>query len=393
MTYTETTTTSYFWNLWNSIKWIFVWIILLIVSIWLLWWNEWRTVKIAEWLNEGQKITVEWKIDSIDPSLEWKLIHVNWKADTKEIIEDNLFTIKGNAIKLIRNVEMYQWEEIEKSSSKDNLWGSTTKTTTYNYKKVWDDKKLDSSFYKESNHTNPNSWPFDSETITASEVNVWKLMLWSSFVSQINNVSNLPISSEKFNEIKQNFNNSFKNIKLEWGYLYFSTLTGTTLVNPVVWDLRVKFSIVKPTEISAIWQQKWNNLISHLTSNWTSINLLQYWNVSIENMYQKAQDDNKILSWIIRFVWLILMFLWFKLIFGLFDTLFKIIPFLSTVAGFWTSIIAFILTLIVWGWVIIIAWLFVRPFLSLGLLVIIWAIIYWIIKYKKQKTEVKEILN
>jgi len=383
MTYEETNTTWYFQNLWNSIKWIFVGFLLIILSIWLLWWNEGRTIKIAKWLEEWQKNTIEWKINKIDLSLNNKLVHIKWRANTKEILKDNLFFITWNVLKLDRKVEMYQWKEIKKTRSKNNVWGSTTRTTTYTYQKDWSTKKIDSSSFKEMSHKNPSSWPFNSKEEIASKITIGKIILWNEFVSQLNKKTDIDIPWNIFNRIKKKYSNMFVNIDKQWQYLYFSNSTGANLANPSIGDLRVSFSVVNPIEVSAIWKQYSNNLTSYTTKNWTSISLLQYGDISINDMYKTAQKNNIIIAWLLRIWWLLLMFVGFKMLFGLLETIAKVIPFLWSVADFWTSLIAFLLTIIVWGLVIIIAWFFVRPILSISLLLIIWLIVYSIIKIKK----------
>ncbi|MBQ9554582.1 hypothetical protein IJU97_06720 [bacterium] len=46
---------------------------------------------------------------------------------------------------------MYQWEEEERTSTEDNLGGSSTTTKEYTYHKKWSDTAIDSSnFYEQA---------------------------------------------------------------------------------------------------------------------------------------------------------------------------------------------------------------------------------------------------
>lgn len=59
------------------------------------------------------------------------------------------FSMSIPAIKLERKIETYQWEEDSKEENKDNYGGSQTTTTTYTYKKVWDEGINNSSDFHE----------------------------------------------------------------------------------------------------------------------------------------------------------------------------------------------------------------------------------------------------
>ena len=384
MVYTETKTTWYFSRIWNSIKGILFWIILIIGSVILLWWNEGRTIDIAKWLSEWEKITVNGIVSPLDNSLDWKLIHISWEATTDDILKDNTFFIEKNAIKLIREVEMYQWKENSKTETRDNLWGSETKTTTYTYEKIWDDKKISSSSFKESWHENPNSWQYESQTNTSNNVFIWDLKLSSPFVSQFNKKEQISLTEENYNVFKNA--NSNLNSKLLSGIIY---IWNWNLSAPQIWDLKVTFYWVYPSIVSVIWKQENSSLNSYKTKTDTSINLFQYLEVSKEEMYQKAKSDNKIMAWIIRWWGLLLMFIGFNMVFWIFVIIAKVIPFLSSIVWFWTGLISFFLTLIVWWWTIIIAWFFVRPLLSISLIILIAIAIFWIIKLKKQNIQEK----
>lgn len=377
MVYTETTNKSYFSRIWDSIKWIFIWFILIIISIWLLWWNEWRTIKVSQWLAEWKEITVNWNISPIDKNLEWKLVYINWKADTNEILTDEIFSISKNAIKLIRKVEMYQWKENKKTTKKDNLWWSETTTNTYTYEKEWSINKISSSNFKESWHNNPTDWPFKENIIIAKKVKVWDIQLSWSFINQLDKKNNVFIND---NDLKSFIkNNNITNAKNENGIIY---IWNWTINNPSVWDIKISFSIVSPSEVSVIWLQKWESLVSYNTKTDTQINLIEYWNIWMEEMYSNAEQNNKYLAWLFRILWLAWMFIWFKLLFWVIVIAWKIVPFLSSILSVWTWIVSFILTLIFWWWIIIISWLFYRPILSLSILIIITLVIFLIKKYK-----------
>ena len=109
MAYTETTTTSYGQRLSGSLKGIVGGLVMFIAGTCLLWWNEGRAVKTAKAINEAQSVAVHVDdVSSVDPSINGKLIHASAFADTKDILSDDIFGVREQAIKLNRTVEYYQ---------------------------------------------------------------------------------------------------------------------------------------------------------------------------------------------------------------------------------------------------------------------------------------------
>lgn len=378
MAYIETSSTSYWWRLWKSIKWFLAWILLVIISIWLLWWNEWRAIQTTLWLKEWQKILQNWSIKPINETLEWKLIYINWKAETSSLLSDDIFFIKENVIKLERKVQMYQWEEKEKSQTKDNLWWSETTTTTYSYNKKWSDKKIDSEDFNNKWYENLSEWKFKSADFVSNDVFVWDLKLADTFVHKLNKKNKLQINEEIFNKIKDL--HKLDNAKLISNSIY---IWSWNLNNPQIGDLLISFSVVRPDEVSIVWQQKWTMLTWYRTKYDKSIELLQYWKITSSDLFKKAFEDNSLLTWWIRIVWLILMFIWFRGIFNILVIIAKFIPFIASILSLWTWLISLFLTLIIGWWIIIIAWFFVRPVISISILITIITIIFIILKSKK----------
>ena len=63
--------------------------------------------------------------------------------------------------------------------------------------------------------------------------------------------------------------------------------------NPTVWDLRISFSTVKTGTISVIGKQINNELTSYISSNEEPISLLEFGNISANDMFSIAKSENK----------------------------------------------------------------------------------------------------
>ena len=367
----------------NSFKWIFWWIILVIASIVLLVWNEKNFLEQKKALEEWAAVVQEAVVNQIDPSLEWKEIHVSWEtASDAEALTDSEFWVTTNDLKLKRTVEMYQWYEESEEHCTDNYWGSEDCTTTYDYYKKWSDSAINSSsFYSAAGHENPSTWEFQSNEQEKYPITLWAYTLTHTFTSQLTNYNTINLSEQNI-QTPSNYawDNSSK-FHISSNYIY----VWRDPISPAVWDLRISFSSVKPGTVSIVWKQSWSELMSYTVSNWRGIALLQQWTVSAEDMFIAAQKENRMMTWFLRLFWLILMFAGFSAMFKFIETIAKVLPFLANIVGAWTSIIALGLTLIVGFVTIGLAWLAVRPIIGISCLVVAVAGILLLRRWKKDK--------
>ena len=367
----------------NSLKSILWGILLVIISIALLFWNEKNYVETKAALKEWAKIVQEANVNQIDSELEWKEVHVSWEtASNAEALKDNTFWIVTDDLKLKRTVEMYQWYEEEHEECHDNYWWSEDCTTTYTYKTKWSDDAISSSsFYQSSDHQNPSTWEFESDERVKEPITLWAYTLTPIFVNQLTNYKTINLSEQDVNTPeKYKWNEKF-HINGDQIYIWADP------TNPTVWDLRITFSSVNPWTVSIVWKQMGNELTSYKVSNWRNINLLSQGNVNAEDMFIEAQKENRMMTRIIRLIWLLLMYCGFAAMFKFIETLAKVLPFLANIIWVWTGIVALGLTIVVWFVTIWIAWLVARPIVWICCLVVAAWGIFLIKKSKKANKE------
>lgn len=429
-----TSKNSYGSRLKSSFWKIFGWIIFVIWSIILLARNEHRSIEQKRALNEWAEIVVETTSTQLDKTLDGKEVHVYWDTESPaQALVDNIFGITTNDLKLARNVEMYQWDESQDEDCTDNLWGSETCTTTYEYYKTWSDHKIDSSsFYETQWHTNPANWEYESNETTKNPIHLGVYTLSDVFVWKLSNYTDIDLSTqditvpskygeekatettttnteEPTDDIEKNNDDylywdqdqtetetetekevvvsdwaAIKNY--EWLHIYADHIYVWKNENePQIWDMKITFASVKTGTVSIIWMQTDDELTSYTTSNDRSIALLENGKVSAETMFLHAQKANKTLTWILRLLGLFLMFAGFNMMFEFISTLAKVLPFLSRIIWFSTWIISFALTLTLGFLTIGLAWIAVRPVLWICCLVVSAAGIFCLIKLRKSK--------
>ena len=154
--YTESSHTSWFGNIGNSIGGALFGALLGLIAVPMLFWNEGHAVRIAKGLDEARKSVVEVDPASVRPENEGKLIYLTGNAETDESLADQQLGVTAPALKLQRNAVIYQWKEEKQTSQQKELGGGTTTTTTYTYKKDWSPTVIKSSeFHHPEGHANP----------------------------------------------------------------------------------------------------------------------------------------------------------------------------------------------------------------------------------------------
>ena len=377
-TYAEVSNESWFSRLGGAFKGIIFGLILLLAAFPLLFWNESRAVKTYKTLKEGGGAVVS--VNGFEPANEGKLVHVSGTAATEASLSDPVFGISANALKLRREVEMYQWHESSKSETKKKLGGGTETVTTYSYSTGWSNHAISSSGFKKSaGHENPGSMPYRSEELVAERITLVAFTLPPSLVSKISGSqslalpSDLPLPEELAGRAKR-----------QDGGLYL----GQNPASPQVGDVRIRFAMVPAQEISVVAQQHGSSFVPYQAKAGGAIELLQEGKVPAEAMFKKAEQDNVILTWILRAVGFVLMFAGLSTMFKVLSVAADLLPFLGNIIGAGTGIIAFFLAALLSLLTIAAAWIVARPLLGIGLLVAAVALVL-VVKGKLGKAQAK----
>jgi hypothetical protein len=359
--FTEVTEQSWFSRIRQSITGIFFGLLLFVVAFPLLFWNEGRAVKTYKTLKEGAGAVISVPADQVDPANAGKLIHVTGRAVTEDMLTDPVFGLSANALQLRRRVEMYQWEEESSSTTEKKVGGGTRTVTTYSYDKTWSDRAINSSGFRKSGHNNPGSMPYADAEQIADRVMLGAFKLPTSLVSRIGGAQQLPVSSETPlpDELAGRAQRHGSGIYI-----------GNNPSDPQIGDVRIHFEVVPQQEISVVAQQTGGSFTAYQTSAGGTVELLQRGTKTAEAMFQKAQTDNKILTWILRVVGFILMLIGLNMIFKVFSVLADVLPFLGSIVGAGTGIISFLIAGVLSLITIAVAWIVFRPLLGAILLAV-----------------------
>ncbi len=340
----------------SSIGGVFIGVVLFIASLPLLFWNESRAVETYNSLAEGASAVINASADAVNPANEGKLVYVTGLATTNETLTDPDFRISAKAIKLIRETQMYQWKESSETKTSGN-----TKTTTYTYSKEWSSTYHNSkSFNQPSGHENPEMLYKPAEVV-AQNVTLQAFTLSTDLIKKTSGAKPLAVDS-----LSYTVPSSVKDrTQVVDGFFYIGS---GTLQSPQVGDLQVKFSIIEPTTVSVVAKQSSNRLVSYQTKAGDAIALLTMGTSSAEEMFKKAQDENSMMTWLLRGGGFLAMFIGVALILGPLTMVISFIPFLGGLVERALLGVAFAITFLLSGVVIAIAWIIYHPLIGIAIL-------------------------
>ena len=383
-TFTETTSQGWFSRIGSSIKGVLGGVVLILLSVAALFWNEGRAVKTRKTLDEGAQSVVSITSESVDASQNGNLVHLSGVAKAESPVQDTQLGITTNALVLKREIEMYQWKETAKSETKKKLGGSEETVTTFTYSKEWASGRVDSSrFNQEAGHQNPEL-ALSGEKWTADPIVVGAYTLSDGLARQIGNFGPLELPENSvFPEMVAG-----KKVQRSGAGFYL----GNNPESPEVGDVKVSHQTAMPDEVSLIAKVRDSSFEPYVSKVGGSIQMLTMGEKSAEEMFQTAQESNKTMTWIIRGVGVLVMFFGFSALLRPLSVLADVVPFIGSIVGVGTGLIAALCTIPLSAVVIGIAWIFYRPLLGISLLIVAVAGIVFLVRkiLSQRKLEVVE---
>ena len=384
MAVTETVNISWGSRIGASIKGILVGLALFVAGFPVLFWNEGRSVKTAKAIDEGEGACISVESNAaVDPELNGKLVHMTGRADTKEVLVDDVFGVSATAIRLVREVEMYQWIEESDTTEKKKLGGGVERKTTYTYKKDWSSDVVDSGSFHEQGHENPGAMEFQSDSRQASAVTFGAFRLSRRQIDRIG-------ASQDF-RFPADFTCRVARVQMQsTAILVPNAETRKNALNnrdvatqPRIGDMRVKFSVVYPHDISLIAKQHGDTFVDYTAKNGRKLSYMHDGIADAAEMFESARSGNAFLTWVLRVVGFLVMFFGLSMVLKPLSVLADVLPILGDIVGIGTGIVAFLVALVFALATIAVAWLFYRPILGCLLLAAAGGLVWMLVQKRK----------
>jgi len=383
-TFTKVTHQSWFGRIGNSFAGVLVGLLLIVVMVGVLFWNEGRAVQTEKALAEGAGLVVSVANAPVDPANEGKLVHVTGTIVSQQTLSDPDFGIETSGVRLVRKVEMYQWTESESSKKQTNLGGGEETVTTYTYKKEWKEGRVDSSEFEQADgHQNPELL-LSSQTYQIDDGTLGDYALTPSILDKVGGVTDLPVKNSQEEAVA-----AASPLDLPVAVVGGIIKVGQNSSSPAVGDLSISYQVVPLGDVSVIAQQDGDSFSPYQTQAGDELELVDDGIVAAPAMFKAAADENNIITWIIRGVGLLLLVTGFALVTGPLSVIASVLPFLGSIVSFGTGIIAWVMGLTVGTITIAVAWFFYRPILSIVILVVGAAIVFGLITLGKQRAKGK----
>lgn len=361
---TETTSQGWFSRIGGAITGALFGVLLFLGSFPLLLWNEGRAIKTETSLKNGSKEVVAAPAKPIDASKEGKLVYVTGDMVTGGAIRDTKFGISAPAVKLRRDVEMYQWTENKKSETKKNLGGSEDTVTTYTYEKKWSPTLIDSDkFHKPDGHANPEQMRMKEQVYVAKTVTVGDFTLPDSLVDKLGDFKPLEVGKKEAAAAADNLSVDIK--AYDDGFY-----VGKNPEAAEVGDLKIHFQVVETGPVSIVARQVQDTFEPYQRAGDDEIEMIDAGKVSADRMFAEAAEGNRILTWILRFVGWLMMFLGMLLIGAPLSVLADVLPFLGDLLGTGMGLIALVISVPLTLLTVALSWLAFRPLFGIPLLLL-----------------------
>lgn len=379
--FSERSNQGYFSRLAGSFMGVLIGLLMIPGSVLLIGWNEYRTIHRTRGLLEAEQVVEEVQ-DAMEivPEQNGKLVHLTGKATTEETLQDKDFAVSRVALRLSRQVEMYQWVEKKESHSREKIGGGRETVTTYKYDTKWSaDRESSENFKHPEDHSNP-PLKFHSTELTAQKATVGAFQLSPSQIDRIHSWHELNLDASALLAPVSEADRSRYLVQNDQLYIGDAAPSPSS---PKVGDLRIRFRAVDPQDISVLAQQNTDRLGAFTTHNGEKIESIETGVKSSVEMFESLRFQNSTLAWVLRGVGWLLACVGFGLITGPLSTLASVLPFMGRIVGTATFFVSVLLGSAVALIAIGVAWIAVRPLLGILLFAVAGAGLYLLFRKPK----------
>lgn len=357
--FTETTTTSFGSRVKGALTGVLIGLALVPGSAYLLFWNEGRAVQTARSLTEGAGALTAAEATRVEPTQEGRLIHVSAPLTVTAPLRDADFNVTaGNAVRLARSVEMFQWREERRSETRTNLGGSQETVTTYSYTRGWSSTPINSAGFRQPEGRFNPPMRYEARDTVAQDARLGVRRLTEQQLRGFGSPQPIALDPAGFQAPSGG--------RVIDGAVYLGRDPG----NPQIGDMRIRFAQVPAGPASIVARQAGDGFAPYQTRAGDSLFMLQAGAVPASQMFAAAESANTTMTWVLRLVGCVLMYAAFSMILRPLPVISSVLPFLGSIVGFGTGLISLLLTLLLAPVVIAVAWIWFRPLVGIVVLVL-----------------------
>jgi hypothetical protein len=377
--FTETTTKSWTARIGESIKGVLFGFVLVAGSCIFLFWNEGRAVQTSRSLSEGASLVVSIEPSRVDAGNDGKLVHVTGEIKAGAPLVDPDFTVSAGALRLVREVEMYQWKEERRTETRRTSGGGEETVTVYEYVRTWSSTRNDSSrFRRPEGHSNPEM-RYAGASYVAQDATLGAFRPGPNVIERLPANQAVPLDPALAKTLAGRVSGP---VHVGDGRIYL----GDNPSSPRIGDLRISYKATPAGPASVIARQAGSGFEAYQTQAGDRLLLVRAGIHPAADMFKAAQRENTILTWLLRLGGVIAMAFGFYLILNPLVVVADIVPLLGSILSAGAGIVSLFLTAIIAPVVIAIAWFWYRPLVSAIVLAIGLALAFGLRQWAARKT-------
>lgn len=376
-----TTNTSWFSRIGGAIKGVVIGFVLIAVSIFVLSWNEGRSIQSIRSNNEGARAVLSVNASTINPANEGKLVHLTGPAIAGGARNDSQLGVSAEGLILARAVEYFQWTETSSSETRTKLGGGQETVTTYSYNTQWSSMPQDSSsFNQQQGHQNPVPTIKDS-SFAADQAMVGAYRLDADGVNYLSADQVVALNAEQARSVGAALS---RPAAVSDNVIY----VGNNPASPQVGDMKITYRVVpENTVVSVVGAQTQGTVRPYQTKAGNPVMMVSKGTLSADEMFQGAKAANQMLTWVLRGVGIVVAITAISLILAPLGVLGDVVPFIGSIVRMGTGLVAFLVGLALSLIVIAVSWIVFRPLVGIGLLVVAGALIAGFIYLRRKKAQ------
>lgn len=252
-------------------------LIILAAAAALLFWNENRAARTQRALEESGGVVVSLAPSALSSAQDGALVHAVGNISTQAQLVDTDLGVARSALRLTREVEMFQWRRI-----------AGTGDTQDRYETTWSADLISSTGFA-AGRVNPDSLPFASASWQAEPAVLGTQQLSVSLLNRLSGLQPLELTGAELAAIRTAL--SLELAEFSDGRLYLPLGFGSP-DSPQIGDVRVRYTWAPTGTYSVVARKSGQHLEPFVTGSGVTIAMLRSGSVSASEMIDVAQSQS-----------------------------------------------------------------------------------------------------
>jgi hypothetical protein len=364
---------SWFSRLSSKVQSLLAGLLLLLGAFPTIAWIENRAVDAARFEEQRTSLAVSVPPDAVDSSHEGQLVHVVGELSTTETLTDPILKVGLVALKMERQVEMFQWVEHTHLETRATPGGGTKSERVATYSRQWSAKPIDSRRFVEKGYDNPTERFLVDWRAEVASAKLGAFIVPRFLLEQFQALTPVELTAADFDRLSPDLKSRLKRHDGRF-------VSSADPTQPQVGDLRIRLVAASPSPVTVLARQTGSSFEPYLpnAAGLAPIGRLQVNEVPANELLAGLQPDASKWTWWLRGVGLMLVWLGVVCVSGPVTTACTVTPYVNDIVLATGRLFPTYVAFLVWGITFSGHWFGLRPmFVILGYLLLI-AVTYFL---------------